>query len=106
MPVLPTGSDVAAFLGRGDDEAFEDLADQHVGLVTQFVKGYTRGQGFGVGTVEEDVRAVIITATARLVVNPAQVTREEADGWSALGSFNGFSLPELAVLHNYRRRTA
>jgi len=42
---------------------------------------------------------VIITATARLVVNPAQVSRESMDGYSAVGSLNGFTLPELAVLH-------
>ena len=63
----------------------------------------TAGRG---DEVEVDLRAVIITATARLVTNPSQVARESVDGYEAVGSFNGFSLPELAVLHRYRRRTA
>lgn len=74
----------------------------------RFVKGYKRGRGFLLEAdgVEDDIRAVIITATARLATNPSQVEREQADGWSAVGSFNGFTLPELFVLYKYRRRTA
>ena len=104
---LPTGIEVARFLGRATDSEFVKLADQHVPLVSAFIRAYTRGKGFDDDTeeVEEDIRAVIITATARLVVNPAQVSRESVDGYSAVGSLNGFTLPELAVLHLYRRRT-
>jgi hypothetical protein len=104
---LPTGADVARFLGRASDAEFVKLADQHIPLVTSFIRAYTRGRGFDDDSeeVEDDVRAVIITATARLVVNPAQVSRESVDGYSAVGSLNGFTLPELAVLHLYRRRT-
>jgi hypothetical protein len=107
MESPPTGQDVAGFLGRGSDTAFVALCNVHVPLVTAFVRSYVRGQGFDkYDDMEEDLRAVIITATARLVVNPAQVEREGADSYYAVGSFNGFSLPELAVLHNFRRRTA
>jgi hypothetical protein len=103
----PTGEDVAAFLGRSSDPAFVTLCGNHVSLVAKFVEGYTRGQGFDSdGWMVEDIRAAVITATARLVTNPAQVEREGADAYYAVGAFNGFSLPELAVLHHYRRRTA
>jgi hypothetical protein len=104
---LPVGADVARFLGRASDAEFVKLADRHVPLVTAFIRAYTRGRGFDDDSeeIEEDIRAVIITATARLVVNPAQVSRESVDGYSAVGSLNGFTLPELAVLHLYRRRT-
>jgi len=111
MDSPPTGADVARFLGRSQDQEMVALAGEHVRLVTAFVSGYTRGIGFEDPTdsssdLEPDLRAVIVTATARLVTNPAQTDREGADGWFAVGSFNGFSLPELAVLHRYRQRTA
>ncbi|HWH35488.1 MAG TPA: hypothetical protein VNT56_09260, partial [Acidimicrobiales bacterium] len=67
------------------------------------------GQGFpdpDDGTVPDDLAAVVITATARLVTNPAQLEREHAGEYIAVGSFAGWTLPELAVLHRYRRRTA
>lgn len=103
----PTGADVAAFLGRSSDAGFVALCNVHVPLVCRFIEGYTRSQGFDDGGwMREDLRAVAITATARLVTNPAQVEREGADSYYAVGAFNGFSLPELAVIHNYRRRTA
>lgn len=111
MESPPTGADVAGFLGRGSDAAFVALCNVHVPLVTAFVRGSTRGVGFedpsdSTSDLQEDLRAVIITATARLVVNPAQVEREGADSYFAVGSFQGWSLPELAILHAYRRTTA
>jgi hypothetical protein len=103
---LPQAADVVTFLGRVGDPYFMVQAQQHVALVTAFVRGYTRGRGFdGEDEAEEDICAVIVTATARLVTNPAQVERESADRYATVGSFNGFTLPELAILHAYRRRT-
>ncbi len=95
MDSPPTGADVAAFLGRASDSEMVALAGEHVKLVCAFVSGYTRGIGFEDSTdsasdMESDLRAVIVTATARLVTNPAQTDREGADGWYAVGSFNGF----------------
>lgn len=104
---LPTATDVVTFLGRVGDPYFSAQAAQHVALVTAFVRGYTRGRGFeDEDEAEEDICAVIVIATARLVTNPAQVERESADRYSTVGAFNGFTLPELAILHGYRRRTA
>lgn len=103
---MATGQDVADFLGRGDDPALVALAADHVALVAQFVRAYTRGNGFVAGVPSADLDAVIVTATARLVTNPAQLEREQADAYSAVGSFAGWTLPEQAVLHLYRRRTA
>lgn len=121
MALVPDLSALDEFMGRShalidgsDDWAYQ--AAQHMRTVTEFVRGYTRGQGFtvipdgdnfsGRYDVPDDLHAVILAATARLINNPAQVEREGADGWYAVGSFQGFSLPELAVLHSYRRRTA
>jgi len=101
----PTGADVASFLGRATDTALVAMAAEHVPLVVAFVNAYTRGRGFDVLGLDEPLAAVVITATARLVVNPAQLEREHAGDYIAVGTFNGFTLPELAVLHGYRRRT-
>src|SRR5687767_4459132 len=107
MESPPTGQDVANFLGRGSDTAFVALCNVHVPLVTAFVRSYVRGQGFDqYDDMEEDLRAVIITATARLVVNPSQQIFEAADSYQARGSFSGWSLAEIGILHRYRRRTA
>ncbi len=95
------------FLGRSDIST--RTLDDHVELVLAFVRAYTRGQGFPEpddGTLPDDLAAVVVTATARLVTNPAQLEREHAGEYVAVGSFAGWTLPELAVLHRYRRRTA
>ena len=104
---LPTALDVVNFLGRPGDPPLQAVATEHVRLVTAFVHAYTRGRGFDDDAEEcaDDVRAVIVASTARLVVNPAQVEREEADGYSVVGAFRGFTLPELLVLNGYRTRT-
>jgi hypothetical protein len=93
----------ATFLGR--DDVYDLLESEHVPLVVAFVKAYPRGRGFEEG-IADDLAAVVITAAARLVTNPAQLEREHAGEYIAVGSFAGWTLPELAVLHRYRRRTA
>ena len=103
-----TGADVADFLGRSGDERFEAKAHENVRLVADMVKGYTRGIGFTPrGLIQDDLRAVIIAVTARLMANPEHFDRVQIGEFTrAGGGFQGFTLPELAVLHNYRRRTA
>ena len=104
-------NEVADFLGRTGDAALIALAERHRPIVEQYVYAYVRGNGVtieedGSYTFPADLAAVVVTATARLVVNPAQVERESADGYSVTGSFSGFSLPEVMVLNRYRRRSA
>lgn len=103
--------DVAKFLGRGDDEECIALAGVHLPVVATFVEAYTRGQGFdlvGINSIPNRmVRSVIITATSRTVGNPEQVKRYQAGDYSETpATLEGFTLPELAVLNLYRRRTA
>lgn len=109
MPA-PIGDDVAAYLGRDDDMSVVNLAYEQLPLVTAFVRAYTGGRGFDPVTGEPvaDVGAVIVTATARLVTNPTGLVTETIDDYSVRygPTFNGWTLPELAVLHRYRRRTA
>lgn len=100
---MVTGQDVADFLGQGDDTELVALAGQSVTIITAMARAYTRGNGFGTGTLEDDLAAVITTATARLVANPEQL-RVTVGGVQTDG-FQGWTLPELFVLNRYRRRT-
>lgn len=102
-----TAADVAEFLGQGDDEQIIALAGAHLPVVTTFVKAYVRGNGFAGGVPNDDLATVIKTATARLTVNPEQNKRISVDDYAqTFTTLDGFTLPELAVLHLYRRRSA
>ncbi|WP_402371401.1 hypothetical protein [Isoptericola rhizosphaerae] len=103
----PTAETVAAYLGRGDDAQTVTLAGAHLPIVTAFVRAYVRDNGFTDGIPGDDLAAVITTATARLTTNPEQVKRyQTADYAETPAVLDGFTLPELAILHLYRRRTA
>jgi len=104
----PTAQTVADYLGRGDESGLVTLAGVHLPIVTAFVRAYVRGNGFDeAGAPGDDLAAVIVSATARLTVNPEQASRRGLDDYSESPAvLNGFTLPELAVLHLYRRRTA
>ena len=106
--MMPLSEDVANFLGRGGDENVLSLAGEHLPIVTAFVRAYTRGNGFDeLGEPVDELAVVITTATARLVLNPSNRGPSTAGPFSETpGVFNGFTLPELAVLHLYRRRTS
>lgn len=103
---LPTGQDVADFLGQGDDDTIVALAGQHVAIITAMARGYTRGRGFDPETGEPaaDVAAVITTACARLVANPEQ-SRYGVGNVQVYSGFTGWSLPELFILNRYRARS-
>lgn len=104
---MASASMVAAFLGKPGDAALTAIAQAHIPVVTAFIKAYTRGQGFDAhGEPNEDVEAVILTCAARTVVNPEQMKRYSIADYSETPAvLDGFTLPELAVLHLYRRRT-
>ncbi|MBZ4498035.1 hypothetical protein [Dermacoccus sp. Tok2021] len=99
---MVTGQDVADFLGQGDDEQFVALAGQSVTIVTAMARAYTRDAGFTGAVPNDEIAAVITTATARLVANPEQL-RVTVGGVQTDG-FQGWTLAELFVLNRYRRR--
>ncbi|MDQ3325497.1 MAG: hypothetical protein M3529_07195 [Actinomycetota bacterium] len=103
----PDGQQVADFLGQGGDPSTVALATEHVGIVTAMVRGYTRGNGFDpvAGDPADDLAAVIVTATARLLANPEQLAHD-VGAVSFRGGFTGWSLAETFVLNRYRRRAA
>lgn len=105
MAVLPIPSAVEALRDKDTATALE--------ITTVFVRAYVRGNGFDTVTGEpnDDLAAVITTAAARLSANPTlnrQISATAGPFTQAAspGVLDGFTLPELAVLHLYRRRTA
>lgn len=98
-----TGADVASFLGQGDNPELVALAGEHVVIVTAMAKAYTRDGGFEGQLPNEQIEAVITTATARLVANPEQI-RQTVGGVQQLDGFQGWSLAETFVLNRYRKK--
>ncbi len=72
-------------------------------MVKAMVQAYTRGKGFHSGMPEYPIEAVITTATARLLANPGQIKTRVGEV-AIDGGFSGWTLAELFVLNNYRRR--
>ena len=106
--VNPSAEAVAAFVGTDTPgEGWTAKANTTLGIVTQMVHSYTRGNGFeAYNEPNEALGAVIVSASARLMANP-ELTRSQTAGPFTInhGTFNGWTLPELAILHAYRRRT-
>ena len=101
----PVAADVAAFLGRSGDAATVTLAETHLPVVLAMVKAYTRGRGFTDGVPVDDLALIIVSSCARLVVNPEHTVEQTTGPFSIRQAvFNGWTLPELAVLHQYRKR--
>jgi len=100
----PTGADVAAFLGQGDDTTLIALAGQHVTIITAMARAYVRGEGFTETGPADDIAAVITTATARLVTNPEQLESLTIGSYATKGGFQGWTLAELFVLNRYRKK--
>lgn len=102
-----TSYDVLSFTGRPSTPDELDRAQAHIDVATAMVRGYTRGNGFTGDDYGDDLAAVIISTTARMVRNPHQVRSETVGAMGVTyGTVNGWTLPELAILHTYRRRTA
>lgn len=97
------GQDVAYFLGRGTDTTLVALAGESVRVITAMVRAYTRGVGFVDTHPNDELAAVITTASARLCANPEQAITDVGTV-SIRNAFNGFTLAELFVLNRYRKR--
>jgi hypothetical protein len=98
-----SGQQVAEFLGQGDDTRLVALAGQHAAVVTALARSYTRDRGFAGADPAEDIAAVIVTATARLVANPEQLA-SDFGSVSLRGGWQGWNLAEQIVLNRYRVR--
>lgn len=100
---MPTPQDVAAFLGQGDDDTVLALAGESLPIITAMAQAYTRGNGFTAGEPNEEIAAVITTATARLMGNPDQLQHRVGDV-SYQSAFTGWTLAETFVLNRYRKK--
>jgi len=98
------GHRAATLLGQ-TDAAFVNAADHAAGLITAMARSYTRGNGFDGDRVHEDVAAVVVTATARLLANPEQIAHQ-VGGVAMRGGFTGWTLAEGYVLGAFRRRAS
>lgn len=100
---MVTAQDVADFLGQGNDETVVALAGETLPLITAMATAYTRGNGFTGGEPADDIAAVLITATARLMANPDQL-EYRVGNISFQSSFQGWTLAETFVLNRYRKK--
>ncbi len=85
------------------------VADAVIPVVTAFARAYTRGRGFDAETGEpnNEVAAVITTASARFAGNTAQTSTSRTEGEvtnEQRSWFTGWTLAELMVLNRYRKR--
>ena len=97
-----TAQDVADFLGQGSDPSVVALAGEHLPIITAMARAYTRGVGFTDGAPNEEIAAVITTATARLMAHPTQLEQRIGETYTRQG-FHGWTLAETSVLNRYRR---
>lgn len=116
---MPTPEQVVDFLGAStyrdglglsERDRLHALAIQHLPFVTATVRAYTRGRGFDLdGQPTPDLALVIVASCARLTQNPQGIYEDsdsidDASSSKKLSIFNGWTLPELAILHRYRKR--
>ena len=101
-----TGTDVAEYLGRGDDVGLATLAGRHVVVVSEMVKAYTRGKGFDLDlNPSAALAAAIVSATARLSSNPDGTITVSVDDYQTRKTvFEGFTIAEHMILNGYRRK--
>ncbi|OBB42695.1 hypothetical protein [Mycobacterium sp. 852002-51961_SCH5331710] len=97
------GQTVADFLGQGGDTTLVALAEEVVPVVTVMVKAYVRSNGFTGNVPNDELSAVITTASARLVANPEQLDTTVGNV-GIRGCWQGWNLAETYVLNRYRKR--
>lgn len=120
MPDDEPGPDPEPDPDTGEDEAIAIMArllgadtsvDEMIGafnIVRLFVMEYTRGRGFSeAGKPVPGLLAVIAAGAIRLVTNPEQAELYSLDGVTIRPAvFQGYTMAEQKVLHNYRKRFA
>jgi hypothetical protein len=83
----------------------KERADAILGIITNMVRAYTRGEGFVGGAPNSELSAVVLCAAARLYANTRQTRWAETKGpmsASFMSYFEGWSLSELMTMNRYR----
>jgi hypothetical protein len=102
----PTVENLGALLGwvdPSDDQV--DQANEVLGIVTAMASAMTRERGFTAGVPNEQIKAVILTASARLISNATGLLYTEVEGPSQISyasAFTGWTVAETYVLSRYR----
>lgn len=105
---MPTVDDLKAFSPEDvtDDEQAQIMLESALALVAS----YTRDRhAYRDGKLRPGVRAVILSAAARMIANPSGISRSDQAGSFSTRrgpGFSGFTLAERAVLNRYRKRAA
>ena len=101
----PTASDLSAFTGQ---QLNADQANAVISVATALASAYTRGQGFTAGEPASPVRAVILSASARMIADTSQIKTSEQMGPFVVQYAGNhavqWSTAELTVLNGYRAR--
>lgn len=104
---LPIPDDLGDYLGQSFTGQDYQRAMRTILVVASHVYSYTRGNGFTQPSApwpNDELGAVILSAAARMVVNPTGVAREEMGGFVVQHSAPGFTMAELFVLNRFRER--
>jgi len=89
-------------LGR---DVAQEQGSAVLAIVTAMASAWTRGVGFTAGVPNAELRAVILTASSRLLSNARGLLMDEAKGPESVSyrsAFTGWTLVELGVLNRYR----
>jgi len=100
----PTVSDLSAYTGQQLNAL---QAEAVIAIVTTQAKSYTRGRGWNTnGEPADDLRAVILTASARRLTDPTQTITDRSMGpfSTSYRPIDGWSTAELYTLNRYRER--
>ena len=104
-----TVDDVLTFVEDGATQPSREQAEQALEMASAMALAYTRGAGrTATGLWREGVGEVVLSVTARILVNPHQVQwRNQAGNFSVMRSdgFKGFTLAEQFVLDRYRKKS-
>lgn len=109
--MYPSATDVATWLGRNDPDAIR-RAHAVLPEVQAMVRAYTRGRGFGGPDADpepvDEIAAVIVSVTARVITNPSGLQQTTITGpfTETTAGWQGFTLLERVVLDRYRRKAA
>jgi hypothetical protein len=99
----PTYSNLGALLGRAISPEQGEVVLQ---VVSAMAKAHTRGGIGWTGDVPNaEIAAVILTASARLIVNATGLLFDETEGPSSISyrsAFTGWTLVERMTLDRYR----
>lgn len=99
----PTHTDLAALLGR---DVSQGQGEAVIAIVSAMVSSRTRGKGFSEDGPAPDLRAAIMTASARLLSNAGGLLMDETQGPTSVSyrsAFQGFTVGETLVIQRYRR---